>query len=137
MKYDTIRHDAAFTAQETAAAAHIPGKELAKTVIVKMDGKLAMVLMPAHVYVNLQILRDLTGKKKVDLATESDFRDKFPECELGAMPPFGELFDMSVYASSRLQDDQAILFNAGNHSELIRLSWSDFIKLAHPTLLDL
>lgn len=137
IKYDMIQHDAAFTAQETAAAAHVPGKELAKTVIVKMDNQLAMVLMPAHVYINMQMLKDLTGVKDVDLATEADFRESFPECELGAMPPFGNLYNLDVYASRRLEDDKEIVFNAGNHSELIRLSWGDFLKLVNPKLLDL
>lgn len=132
VKYSSHLHSPAFTSQEIAAAAHISGKHLAKIVIVKIDGKLAMMVLPAHDQVDMAKLRAATGAKGVDLAVESEFKDKFPGCEVGAMPPFGELYNLPVYISSRLTLLDHILFNAGSHSELMEMSWSDFQKLVHP-----
>jgi Ala-tRNA(Pro) deacylase len=135
VSYETIQHTPAYTAEETAALAHVPGKELAKTVIIKIDGKLAMVVEPAHMKVNLENLRQQTAAKKVELASEHDFKNHFPECELGAMPPFGNLYDMEVYVDTILTQDTEISFNAGTHTELIKMSYKDFDRLVHPKVI--
>ena len=135
IKYVTINHSPAFTAQEIAASAHISGKELAKTVMVKIEGKMAMAVLPASSRVDLHQLREAIGASKVELASEGEFKDMFPECEVGAMPPFGNLYGMDVYASVKLAEDEEIAFNAGSHTELIRLAYQDFEKLAEPKVL--
>ena len=133
VKYVSIDHSPAFTAQEIAAAAHIPGKELAKTVIVKVDGELAMVVLPASEHVRMQNLRQTLGAQQVELADEDEFKKAFPDCETGAMPPFGNLYGMNVFVSQVLREDEEIAFNAGSHSELIRLPYADYERLVHPT----
>lgn len=132
VKYVTIAHSQAFTSQEIAASAHIPGKELAKTVMIKVDGKMAMAVVPASQKVDFGLLKGVTGGQKVELATEDEFRYKFPECEIGAMPPFGNLYGMDVFAAEELAKDETIAFNAGSHTELIRLAYSDFHRLVMP-----
>ena len=134
VKYVTIQHSQAFTAQEVAASAHIPGKELAKTVIVEIDGNTAMAVLPASYRINLGRLKEASGAKQVQLASEDDFKDLFPGCETGAMPPFGNIFDMDVYVEESLMDDEEIAFNAGSHTELIKLSYQDFERLVHPKI---
>jgi Ala-tRNA(Pro) deacylase len=136
VKYLVINHSPAYTAQEIAASAHIPGKELAKTVMVKIDGKMAMAVLPASYRVDLAHLRDAVGAKNVTLAGEQEFKDTFPECEVGAMPPFGNLYGMEVYAAASLAEDDAIAFNAGSHKELIRLAYKDFEKLVKPKVVE-
>jgi len=132
VKYVTIRHSPSFTAQEVAASAHIPGKELAKTVMVKLDGKMTMVVLPASRRVDFDLLKETTGARDVALATEDEFRGIFPGCELGAMPPFGNLYGMDVLVAESLTEDEEIAFNAGSHTELIRLAYRDFARLAQP-----
>ncbi len=135
VKYVTINHSPAYTAQEIAEIAHVSAKELAKTVIVKVDGKLAMVVLPAHVKVNFGDVQKATDGKNVELASEFEFQEKFPGCELGAMPPFGNLYDMDVYVTEDLTKDKKIAFNAGTHSELIKLAYEDFEKLVKPRVI--
>jgi Ala-tRNA(Pro) deacylase len=132
IKYVTISHSQAYTAQEIAASAHIPGKDLAKTVIIKIDGKLAMVVLPASFVVDFDLLKKATGSKTVTLASEEEFLNLFPECDLGAMPPFGNLYQMPVYVAQSLAEDEEIAFNAGLHTELIKLAYKDFEKLVKP-----
>lgn len=134
VKYVSTTHSPAFTSQEIAAAAHISGRELAKTVIVSVDGKLAMVVIPANDQVNFAKLRDILGATEVDLASESEFKNTFAECEVGAMPPFGNLYDMPVFMSEQMAELDHILFNAGSHSELMQLSFSDFKRLVQPKM---
>ena len=135
VKYVTITHSASYTAQEVAASAHVPGKELAKTVVVKLDGKMALAVLPASFRVNLDLLKQTTGAESIELATEDEFRDRFPGCAVGAMPPFGNLYDMPVFVSEVLAEDDEIAFNAGSHTELIRLAYADFERLAQPKVL--
>lgn len=134
IKYIVISHSVAYTAQGIAALAHIPGKELAKTVIVKIDGKLAMAVVPASRHVDLTMLKSAAEAKSVELATESDFKDSFPDCETGAMPPFGNLYHIRVIADESLAHDKEIAFNAGSHRELVRLAWDDYERLVQPTI---
>ena len=137
VKYTTITHSPEYTAQEIAASAHIPGKELAKTVIVKVDGEFAMAVLPATTHLSLSRLRTAAGVGDAEIASEADFEKLFPDCELGAMPPFGNLYDMPVYAAEELTEDEKIAFNAGTHSELVQLAYSDFEKLVHPKVVAL
>lgn len=137
VKYVTVSHSLAYTAQGIAALTHTPGKELAKTVIVKVDGKLAMAVVPASAHVGLSLLKAATGATTVELASELEFKDHFPDCETGAMPPFGNLYGMKVFADEGLVRDPEIAFNAGSHRELMRLSWRDFQRLANPQVVGL
>jgi Ala-tRNA(Pro) deacylase len=134
VRFVTISHSPAFTAQEIAASAHIPGKELAKTVIVKVDGELAMAVLPATDKVSQERLTEVTGTSDVELASEQEFAERFPDCEVGAMPPFGNLWDMKVFVDQRLREDEQIAFNAGSHTELVKLPYADFERLVNPTI---
>jgi Ala-tRNA(Pro) deacylase len=135
VKYVVIQHSPAFTMQEVASAAHIPGKDLAKTVIVEIDGRLAMAVLPASQKVELEQLRESLGAQRVTLAREDVFRGRFPECEPGAMPPFGNLYDMDVYVADSLAEDEEIAFNAGSHTQLVRMAYRDFERLVQPQTL--
>ncbi len=134
IRYVNVTHSTAFTAQDIAQSAHIPGKEMAKTVIVWMDGAMAMAVLPASSMIDFNKLKEISGAKNLELASESEFKDRFPECEVGAMPPFGNLFSMRVIADTQLSEDREISFNAGSHHELIRLAYGDFESLVQPTL---
>ena len=136
VRYIQISHSKAYTAQAIAALAHVPGRELAKTVIVRVNGKLAMAVLPASFQVDLQRLRTGLGADDVQLATEYEFEESFPDCEVGAMPPFGNLYDMPVYVEQSLARDEEIAFNAGSHKELIRLAYADFERLVNPVVLE-
>ena len=133
VKYVTIGHSPAYTAQEIAALTHIPGKELAKTVIVKVDDELAMVVLPASEMVRLDHLRRTLVTEFVELANEDEFKGAFPDCETGAMPPFGNLYGMKVFVDQSLREDDEIAFSAGSHDELIRLPYAEYERLVHPT----
>ncbi len=134
VRYLVISHSPAYTAQGIAGLTHISGKELAKTVIVKLDGSLAMAVIPAKFHVDLLLLKRVAGAKNVALATEDEFRDRFPECETGAMPPFGNLYGLPIYAEESLEKDKEIAFNAGTHRELIRMSWEEYKRLVQPRI---
>lgn len=137
VKYVTVSHSPAFTAQEIAASAHVPGKKLAKTVMVKLDGKMAMVVLPAPDKVSAHRLKEVTGAREVELASEKEFADLFPTCEVGAMPPFGNLWDLEVFADSHLREDEDIVFNAGSHTELVKLSFAEYERLVRPKIADI
>lgn len=134
VKYVTIRHSTAYTAQQIAESAHVPGNEIAKTVMVKLDGRLAMAVLRGTDKVDIDLLRAAAGAGKAEIATEIQFQGMFPGVELGAMPPFGNLYDMAVYVDEALARDERIAFNAGTHSELIQLDYADFERLAQPTV---
>jgi Ala-tRNA(Pro) deacylase len=136
VQYIVISHSPAYTAQSIAALAHIPGKELAKTVVVKLDGRLVMAVLPASFQVDFSLLKKATNAKTAHLAYEEEFRSEFPECEPGAMPPFGNLYGMEVYADKSLTEDNEIAFNAGSHRELMRLAWQDFERLVAPKVIE-
>lgn len=134
IKYVVISHSLAYTAQGVAALAHIPGKELAKTVVVNLDGELAMAVVPASRHVDLTRVKVAAHANTAELASEMEFKSKFPDCQTGAMPPFGNLYGMRVFADEALSRDVEIAFNAGSHLELIRLSWVDFERLVSPKI---
>lgn len=134
IRYRVISHSLAYTAQGVAALAHVSGKRLAKTVIVKIDGVLAMAVIPASFHVDLDRLRRFTGAQTVEIASELEFKDAFPDCETGAMPPFGNLYDMAVYADESLAEQEEITFSASTHRELVRMRWVDMVQLVNPTV---
>lgn len=133
--YTRISHSLAYTSQGIAALAHIPGRELAKTVVVKIDGKMAMAVLPASAHVDLTRMRAAVRANAVELATEAEFKDRFPDCETGAMPPFGNLYELPVFVDDSLTRDKEIVFNACSHRELIRMAYADFEQLVKPKVL--
>jgi Ala-tRNA(Pro) deacylase len=137
VKYVTVKHSPAYTAQELAALAHVPGKAWAKTVMVKLDGKMAMAVVPASGRVIFEMLREASGAQEAELATEREFTDLCPGCEVGAMPPFGNLFGMTVYVDQALAEDDEIAFNAGTHTEMMRLPYGDYARLVQPNVVRL
>jgi len=137
IKYLVISHSVAYTAQGIAALTHIKGQELAKTVILMIDGRPAMAVVPASFRVDLFKLKRYLGAGTVELATENQFRDHFPDCETGAMPPFGNLYGLDVFADISLTEDKEIAFNAGSHRELVRMNFADFRELVKPVLIPL
>ncbi|MEY4387510.1 MAG: hypothetical protein RLY20_2793 [Verrucomicrobiota bacterium] len=135
VKYVSIIHSAAYTAQEVAQSLHLPGRVMAKVVIVELDGKLAMAVLPATRKIVMQDLRDVTGCEGVKFASEAEFKNRFLDCEVGAMPPFGNLYGMEVFVSEELSRSREIAFNAGSHVEVIRMAYVDFERLVQPKVL--
>ena len=141
IQYVITNHFCAYTAQDIAQAAHISGKEVAKTVMVYItDGEdeiMAMVVLPASNKIDFDLLEEEIGAQRIELAREYQFKEIFPDCDIGAMPPFGNLYNLPVYVARTLTSDEEIAFNAGNHRELIKMRYKDFERLVHPTVLDL
>ncbi|WP_415908416.1 aminoacyl-tRNA deacylase [Oleiharenicola sp. Vm1] len=136
VKYVSLQHSPAFTAAEVAQSTHVSGRDFAKTVIVVIEDEMVMLVLPASRRVLLNDLREMLDSTHLRLATEAEFRDRFPDCELGAMPPFGNLYDMRVYVSALLAEEKEIAFNAGTHTEVIKMSYADFDRLVKPVVLD-
>jgi len=134
--YNRHRHRAAYTSQQIAQAVHVPGQQMVKTVILKTDdGHLVMAVLSANDTANLDVLREKIGCGLLRLASEAEFRDAFPTCALGAMPPFGNLFDLPLYCEANLSQNREIEFNGGTHDETIRMSFAAYKRLADPTML--
>lgn len=125
------RHLAAYTAARVAEASHIDCQNFAKVVMVKIDGELAMIVLPAHCYLNLDALRVELGAERIVLAREHEFDYRFPRCESGAMPPFGHLFGLQTYLVPLFEEGGLIAFSAGSHSELIRMPLAEYLQLAY------
>jgi Ala-tRNA(Pro) deacylase len=136
VKYVTLEHSKAFTAAEIAALAHVPGREMAKTVMVDVDDHMAMAVLPASLRVSFDQLRAAIGAQTVVLSNERDFVERFPGCEVGAMPPFGNLYGMEVYVADSLARQDEVAFNAGTHTEVIRMAWADYERLVQPLVMD-
>jgi len=132
IKYVKISHSPAFTAQEIAASSHISGNELAKTVIVKANDGFAMAVLPTTRKIDFESLKKVMNNKNIRLANEDEFKDIYPDCEVGAMPPFGNLYKLPVYVAKALAEHKEIAFNAGTHTDVIKISYSDFEKLVKP-----
>ena len=135
--FQTQHHPQAFTAQEIAASEHVPGKMLAKVVMVMSDGRLVMLALPAPDHVDLAKANATLGAKETRLAEEGEFANAFPDCEVGAMPPFGNLYDLPIYVDKSLAEDETIVFNAGTHTDTLSLKYADFERLVKPTIADL
>lgn len=134
-KYVVIKHSEAFTAQEVAASAHIPGKEMVKTVMVKADGDMKMVVLPSTHNVDFESIKEALDVEEVELASEDEFESLFPDCELGAMPPFGNFYEIDTLVGEALTEGDVIAFNAGTHKEVVRLAYKDYEELVQPTIL--
>jgi len=132
IKYSIMQHSPAYTAQEVAESVHVTGRHFAKCVMVKIDGRLAQVVLPASDQVDLKRMAQSVGATSVELAREDEFLESFPDCEVGAMPPFGNLFGMEVFVSPHLTAADRIAFNAGNHTDVMQLSYGDFQRLVDP-----
>jgi Ala-tRNA(Pro) deacylase len=136
VQYSLIVHHTAYTAQEVAAAEHVPGREHAKVTVIKVGQDFAMAVMPAQKKIDFVKLAAVLGEKQIRLAEEKEFSGIFPECEPGAMPPFGHLFGLSVIVDVELEKDQNIAFQAGTHVESIRMKYADFKRLEKPRTAD-
>ena len=134
--YEVTEHQPAFTAQSMAAAEHEPGKYVAKPVIIKADGKYMMCVLPAPHKIDLRALKSQLGAKSVELVAENDIGKIFPDCELGAEPPFGNLYDLPTIIDKDLEKDDHIMFQAGAHEKAIRMSMDDYRKLVAPKVLE-
>ena len=135
--YEIIHHREDFRARTTAADTHTPPEEFAKTVVVWVDGGYALVVLPASHFVAESRLARSVGAEKLRLATEFEMQDLLPDCEVGAAPPFGRLFDLPTYASPVLARDERITFNAGTHRDAVRMAWADYERLAEPEVVPL
>jgi Ala-tRNA(Pro) deacylase len=133
--YQACTHSRSYTAQGTAQAQHLSGKRLAKVVIVVLENrKLVMAVVPANYRVDLDKLGQILNTGWIRLATEDEFKDAFPGCELGAMPPLGNIYHLDVWVDEEFRSQTDIAFNAGTHSELIQMSFADFEQLVHPQM---
>lgn len=130
--YEMIVHPKAFAARDVAFKAGVPGRMFAKTVLIKLDGRLAMAVLPAEEKINFHLLREAAQAETITLATENDFESLFPDCELGAMPPFGNLYGMEVFVGGTMARAEIISFNAGSHTEVLTLPYLDFERLVMP-----
>jgi len=130
--YTVVPHRPAFTAEEEAAATHVQGRDWAKVVVCFIDGEPVEAVVPASSIVNLDRLLDLAGGKAIHLADETDLRRLFPDCEVGAMPPFGPLYGQTVFVDAVLASEPEIVFNAGTHQDAIVMRWNDFVKMVNP-----
>lgn len=132
VSYEVFNHALAYTAQEIAAKQHCSGNEMAKVVMLEVDDALIMAVIPASRKINLSIVMKSIGAKTVRLAMEDEFIARFPHCEIGAMPPFGNLFGVPVFVDPLLEEDKYIYFNAGNHVQTVRMQYKDFARIVKP-----
>lgn len=135
--FDVREHPSAFTAQQIAAQEHVPGRRFAKVVMVKADGHLRMLVMPAPERVDRDRAREALGAKEVLIATESDFGPAFADCDLGAMSPFGNLYGVPVSVDASLAENELMTFQAGTHTTTMTLTVKDFIRLVKPQIIEL
>ena len=134
-EYRILTHARAYTSPEVAESAHIRGKRLAKAVMLNVDGMLVMMVLPSNFQLSLVRMRDALGAQTIELASESEFAGHFEHCELGALPPFGSLFGIPVYAAAEFDDDEQIAFSAGRHTQLLQMRWSEYLRLEKPEVL--
>ena len=132
--FEVQHHPRAITAQEVAATEHVPGRMLAKVVIVLTDGQMAMLSLPAPYQVDLEKVGKVLGAEEVRLAEEEEFEGAFPDCEVGAMPPFGNMYDLPVYVDEALTEDETIFFRAGTHTDTMSVRYADFEQLVDPAV---
>jgi len=134
--FETLRHSPTFTSQELAASEHIPGDEVAKVVVVWASQRFSMLVLPASYNIRFDQLESLLGSEPVRLATEEELSELFPDCDLGAMPPFGREYGLETYVDTHLAEDETIVFEAGHHDEAIRMKWADYQRVEKPKLVD-
>ena len=129
-------HERVYTSQEIAAAMHVPGKELAKVVMVKADGRMVMLVLPASYRVDTKKLKKILKCKKLGISKEKEFEELFSDCEVGAMPPFGNLYHLEVWVDQVITEDEFIVFQAGSHVETLKIKYSDYVRLVNPKVGD-
>jgi len=134
VQYEVVSHPEAYTAQEIAAAEHVPGKLLAKVVMLRSGSQFIMAVLPAPYRIDLDRAKTVIGKADLVLATEQEFKGLFPQCDPGAMPPFGNLYGLPVYVDQTLARDPHIVFNAGNHTQTVKVEYADFARLVAPVV---
>ncbi len=127
-----LTHPPAFTAPEVAAVQHVPGKQVAKVVMVSAGGSLVMCVLPANAHISFRLLAGILNSTEARLAHEDEFSHIFSDCLLGAMPPFGNLYNIPVYLETSLTDDSELVFQAGTHTDAMRLRYSDYVRLVKP-----
>jgi len=137
VEYTHHTHPTAYTAREVAAVEHVSAHKVAKVVVYFSENGYGMAVLPGDAMLDLQALRTLLGVQRLRLATESELSELFPECELGAMPPFGNLYDLPVYVDASLSSEESIAFNAGTHRDVVHMKFKDFERLVKPTLVTL
>jgi Ala-tRNA(Pro) deacylase len=137
VSYEVYNHPLAYTAQEIAQRQHVSGDQIAKVVMLKADDKLVMAVVTGSQKIHLPTVRASLGAYEVRLATEDEFMSRFPDCEIGAMPPFGNLFNLPVYVDPAIARDEMIYFNAGNHVQTVRIHYKDFDRLVSPKVVQL
>lgn len=137
MHFEHHVHPTAYTGEETASSLHVAGRDIAKTVVVEADGALLLAIVPANQKVDLHHLKFITRAANIRIADEREFAAAFPSCEPGAVPPFGNLFGFSTYCDTQLEHDETIEFNAGSHTDTVRMAFDDFKRIARPTMIDL
>jgi Ala-tRNA(Pro) deacylase len=136
VSFEVGYHTRVYTAQEVAGSQHVPGKEMTKVVMVKANGKMIMLVLPASYQVDMKKLKGVLNSKKVGMAKEEGFQELFPDCEIGAMPPFGNLYNLEVWVDQVLTQDDFIVFQAGSHVETLRIKYSDYVRLVSPKVGD-
>jgi Ala-tRNA(Pro) deacylase len=134
VSFEVQHHPRAVTAQEVAATEHVPGKMFAKTVMVLADREMVMLVLPAPYQVDPEKAAEELGAKEVHLASEERFGDTFPDCEVGAMPPFGNLYGVPVYVDETLAEDETVVFRAGTHTDTMSVRYADLERLVEPTV---
>ena len=132
--FEEQHHPRAVSAQEVAASDHVPGRMLSKTVMVLADGEIAMLVLPAPYQEDLEKAEEARREAERALESEEEFEDSFPDCEVGAMPPFGNLYGVPVYVEKTLAEDETIVFRSGTHTQTMSVSYSDFERLVEPTV---
>jgi Ala-tRNA(Pro) deacylase len=132
VKYEHVTHPEVYTTQEVAAVEHERGRYVIKTVVVKADGKLVLAALPAALKVDVKALAELLGARQAEVAQEPEFANLFPDCEVGAMPPFGNLYGLPLWLDKRLTTCKEVVFNAGTHTDTVKMSFEDFQRLASP-----
>jgi Ala-tRNA(Pro) deacylase len=135
--FRSIYHDRAFTTQDVAELSHVPGRYMAKTIIVQLDGRMVMAVVPATALLNLGKLIVQSGSHSARLAEESEFRNLFDGCQTGAVPPFGNLFGMPTFVDRRFEREEHIAFNAGTHTDVFVIRYSDYARLVRPLIVDI
>ncbi len=135
VSFEVIPHEQAFSAQEVAAAEHVTGHKFAKTVILKGGGDAYMFVMPASRHVSMKKACEAVGTD-VELATEAEMKQMFPDCEIGAEPPFGTLYDLPTYVDEHLAEREEIVFRAGTHDRTVKISYDDYASLEEPVVGD-
>ncbi|MGA8165297.1 MAG: YbaK/EbsC family protein [Waddliaceae bacterium] len=137
VEYEIAEHPIAYTAMEVAGSQHIPGKQMVKSVIIKSNGEFVMCVLPAIHLIDFEKLKSVTGEKAIKLANEEEIALLFPDYEVGAEPPFGQLYGLKVYADKILEEDREIVFNAGTHTDVVKMKFSDYKRLVNPIVEDI